>query len=398
MSVAFSSPNPINLSGTPLSIHQAVATSGAVIEGMRLERDAGNAANGDGVSHTYRVTNSTGTMTEVGSVAGRWDTVNTDGRMRVDGLHGVDLSIGGTSRWRVNSSGYLLTTGTDLRLCLDGTTNTYLEASSANVLDLVASNQLGIRVRSATVEVWQTLLLVEAFNVASVNGSGTIGLSTTSGTQVNVDTTSVAGTVNLPSVGSSDDGQVVWVSDSVGNAPTNNITVNRADADTIDGGTSYVINNAYGSVGLVYDHGHTRWKRLFADGNVSGPASANDNAIPRFDLGSGKLLQASGWTITDGDALTLTDVTLTRPGANELLLTASARVRTSGELEIDGALNHDGTTVGFYGVAPVARSPAYTPTNVTTDRSYNANGTSTAELADVLGTLIADLQALGLIG
>lgn len=41
---------------------------------------------------------------------------------------------------------------------------------------------------------------------------------------------------------------------------------------------------------------------------------------------------------------------------------------------------------------------AYSPINVTTDRSYDANNTTTAELADVLGTLIADLQAIGLLG
>jgi hypothetical protein len=39
----------------------------------------------------------------------------------------------------------------------------------------------------------------------------------------------------------------------------------------------------------------------------------------------------------------------------------------------------------------------YTPTNVTTDRSYDANSTTTDELADVLGTLIGDLQARSLI-
>lgn len=57
-----------------------------------------------------------------------------------------------------------------------------------------------------------------------------------------------------------------------------------------------------------------------------------------------------------------------------------------------------GGKVGFYGTAPAALSAAYTPTNVTPDRSYDADSTSTAELADVLGTLIADLQLLGLIG
>ena len=39
----------------------------------------------------------------------------------------------------------------------------------------------------------------------------------------------------------------------------------------------------------------------------------------------------------------------------------------------------------------------YTPSNVSTVRSYDADATSTAELADVLGTLIADLQTAGLL-
>ena len=54
-------------------------------------------------------------------------------------------------------------------------------------------------------------------------------------------------------------------------------------------------------------------------------------------------------------------------------------------------------TVGFYGVTPAARPAAYTPTNVTTDRAYDANATTLDEVADVLGTLIADLQSLGLV-
>ena len=36
-------------------------------------------------------------------------------------------------------------------------------------------------------------------------------------------------------------------------------------------------------------------------------------------------------------------------------------------------------------------------TNVTTDRTYDADATSTAELADVLGTLIADLRTKGIL-
>ncbi|MHC4687508.1 MAG: hypothetical protein ACYTEW_24850, partial [Planctomycetota bacterium] len=40
----------------------------------------------------------------------------------------------------------------------------------------------------------------------------------------------------------------------------------------------------------------------------------------------------------------------------------------------------------------------YTITNVTTDRAYDANATTVAELADALGTLIADFQAAGILG
>lgn len=53
--------------------------------------------------------------------------------------------------------------------------------------------------------------------------------------------------------------------------------------------------------------------------------------------------------------------------------------------------------IGFFAVTPVVRASAYTPTNVVTDRSYDADATTVAELADVVGTLIADLQAYGLL-
>ncbi len=78
--------------------------------------------------------------------------------------------------------------------------------------------------------------------------------------------------------------------------------------------------------------------------------------------------------------------------------TGTAAARFGGEVEINGALNHDGSTLGFYGAAPVAQSAAYTASNVTTDRTYDANATTLNELADVLGTLIRDLQGMGLIG
>jgi hypothetical protein len=69
----------------------------------------------------------------------------------------------------------------------------------------------------------------------------------------------------------------------------------------------------------------------------------------------------------------------------------------SNALAIGGALNHDGTTVGFFGVTPAARPTTYAASNVTVDRTYDANATTLDEVADVLGTLIADLRTMGLV-
>jgi hypothetical protein len=70
---------------------------------------------------------------------------------------------------------------------------------------------------------------------------------------------------------------------------------------------------------------------------------------------------------------------------------------SNGNIRFEGALDHNGTTVGLFGVTPAVRPSAYTVTNLVTDRAYDANATSTAELADVLGTLIADLRTLGIV-
>lgn len=54
-------------------------------------------------------------------------------------------------------------------------------------------------------------------------------------------------------------------------------------------------------------------------------------------------------------------------------------------------------TLGFFGATPVARPAAYTVTNASTDRALNVSADTTAQVAAVLGTLIADLQSLGLL-
>ena len=57
----------------------------------------------------------------------------------------------------------------------------------------------------------------------------------------------------------------------------------------------------------------------------------------------------------------------------------------------------DGTDLILFALFPAAPT-AYTATNVTTDRAFDANATTLDELADVLGTLIADLRAAKIVG
>jgi len=83
---------------------------------------------------------------------------------------------------------------------------------------------------------------------------------------------------------------------------------------------------------------------------------------------------------------------------DKVIFNAGGNVRFVNDVEIDGAFNHDGSTVGFYGIAPVARSVGWTITNDLADRTFDANATTINELADLLATLITDLAATGIIG
>ena len=65
-----------------------------------------------------------------------------------------------------------------------------------------------------------------------------------------------------------------------------------------------------------------------------------------------------------------------------------------------GALHHTlgNPGLGFNGAAPVAQSTGWNVTNVTTDKTFDANATTLDELADVVGTLIDYLKSRGDLG
>lgn len=72
-------------------------------------------------------------------------------------------------------------------------------------------------------------------------------------------------------------------------------------------------------------------------------------------------------------------------------LDVNGKIHTDNEIEIDGALNHDGTTVGLYGVTPVTRPTAYTQTYSTATKTH-ANLTS-ADIGAFTGGSVGFLDA-----
>jgi len=117
---------------------------------------------------------------------------------------------------------------------------------------------------------------------------------------------------------------------------------------------------------------------IFILANVA--SAVNELTLTNAATGNAPILSATGTNTDIG-------ITLTPKGTGRVLVTAA--------LEVDGALDHDGSTVGLYGVTPVAQSTGWAVTNVTTDKVFNANSTSLDEIADVLGTLITYLISRG---
>lgn len=87
--------------------------------------------------------------------------------------------------------------------------------------------------------------------------------------------------------------------------------------------------------------------------------------------------------------------------------TAAASVRIPHGVAPTAPVNGDvwTTTAGIFvhingatkTIVTVSSPATYTPSNVSTDRTYDANATTLDELADIVGTLIADLKLTGII-
>jgi hypothetical protein len=173
---------------------------------------------------------------------------------------------------------------------------------------------------------------------------------------------------------------------------------------TLDSGTTGAVNLATGAsaktISIGNQTGTTAVNIDYGTGDltVDGQSDILLSAVTGISIFASNTT-ASNFTSANTTASTNTALTIlcdnTGATAGDATLNLNA-TSTNGSAIIN--IGSTGGLLGFYGATAVVQSAAYTPTNVVTDRAYDANATSLNEVADVLGTLIADLQATGIIG
>lgn len=150
-------------------------------------------------------------------------------------------------------------------------------------------------------------------------------------------------------------------------------------------------------------------------GDVTGQAQNTQVAqlqavtLTLTSIATGDVLTYNGTAIvnskTVGGALTITGALTASAAGNSLgatTLTGDLTLSTHNLVTDTSTGTQIGTgatqKLGFWGHAPAARPAAYTVTNPTTNRSLDEAAATLAQVAQVLGTLLQDLQSIGIIG
>ena len=157
---------------------------------------------------------------------------------------------------------------------------------------------------------------------------------------------------------------------------------------------------------------------LYVDGDVSGlVACVSGEGISKFDI-DGTLLYAmiiaKSVNMVNGQKANIIDSGIGRrsmetqkliidevssdpndPAEGQSVVWQSDGTETGADGDILMKVTAAGATKTYY--LAKKTQPDYTTTNVTTDRAFNADTVVVAELADVVGTLIADLTANGIL-
>lgn len=114
----------------------------------------------------------------------------------------------------------------------------------------------GVEIAVANLAVFSALRSLQVgwqFLIHAV-GSATSFVDPSTDTYIGITDTTATRTVTLPATPSS--GVMMFVKDESGAAGTNNITVNTSDGSLIDGSSTAIINQNYGSLSFIFRNGN----------------------------------------------------------------------------------------------------------------------------------------------
>lgn len=165
-------------------------------------------------------------------------------------------------------TGAVTSTHTELNI-LDGVTSTTAElnildgvtatAAELNLLDGVTSTTAELNILDGVTATAAELNAAANATTWTVVATGDSPVTAVLGTKYYCDLSGGAITINLPSVGSSDDGNFVAIKTDE-NASTNNLTVATSDTDTIaDTASPLTVDTDFLEATLVYDDTQTNW-------------------------------------------------------------------------------------------------------------------------------------------
>ena len=341
--------------------------------------------NGSG-SITISATGSGGTVTSVDVSGGTTGLTTSGGPVTGTGtitLAGtLALANGGTGQTSaqsaINSLAGAVTSGQYLR---GNGTNVVMSAIQAGDIPTLNQNTTGTAgnvtgvVAIANGGTGQT---TQQAALNALSGTQTSGYYLRSnGTDVSMSALAAADLSGTVAVANGGTGQTSYTD---GQLLIGNSTGNTLSKATITAGAGISVTNGNGSITIAATGG---------TGDVVGPASATDEALVRFDLTTGKLIQNSNATLTDAGALTLTNgAVINEAGAdsdtriegdtdaNLVFVDASADFVGIGnsspgsKLDVKGTLRLSGSTSGYVGLAPAAAA------GTTTYTLPNADGTN----------------------